>query len=136
MNLIKFVTKLFTAADKLDESTVELVVELPPKTKQELFDDAVLEVVTSKLKVAVINSLREACYSDEIVEQTNLAAASYGYGRLSCKQVGSMAVKYPKALYRSDGYQHYFVGLPFNEEFLAERLIKAALKEDEDLTKE
>ncbi len=130
MSLIRFITKIFTDHDKLDESTVEVVVELPTRTKQELFDDAVKKVVADELTTAVLISLREACYLPEVVEQTKLATEEYGCDYLTSEQLEDIHTRYPKALTRHQNGRRYITGIIFDEYLLAKLLVNSALSKE------
>lgn len=132
MSLIKFITKIFTDTDKLDESTVEVVVEIPAKTKQELFDDAVKGVVGNKLRASVITSLTEACYSTEVVEQTK-ALIIKREGVVRGDDEGLTDPAYPAANVVSSMHGYSYIGLEFSVTLLTDRLVEKALaEEDED----
>lgn len=131
MKIIKLITKLFTSPDKIDESKVEVVIELPPKTKQELFDDAVAKVVREKLHSAILNNLIGACYSPEERADTDKATAEYGTGVLDDTTYTELKAKYPKCtLYCS--YRNYYIGKGFDVDDFITNLLDAALKEEED----
>lgn len=63
--MIKIIAKLFTKPEEIEDSTVEFVIEVPEKTKTELFDEAVKDVVKRKLRNTVEQELIKLCYTPE-----------------------------------------------------------------------
>ena len=108
---IKSVLNFFTSPDKIDSSTVEMKIEIPTPTKKELFDNAVDKVVRMKIAVAVANSMTDECYSEQEINETELA---YAMKRADASDE-DIQKKYPFAVHHHDGYR-YSYETPFSLE--------------------
>lgn len=96
--MLKIIKKLFTSPEQIEDSKVEFVVEVPEKTKTELFDEAVKKVVKEKLREALKGDLRKMCYTEEQITQTELALKENGgYYNVNESSVAALLEKFPKA---------------------------------------
>ena len=142
--MIKFITKLFTDPEKLDESSISMVSEIPEieaekTTKTELFNASVNEVLKQKLMGVVEHQLDCMCYSEDEVNQTRQAqqylqgtpeyskwAAQYDYD--ASKIILEARRLYPLAVVNRvyPSHNDYFK-LSFNTYLLASKIIKDEL---------
>jgi len=105
--MIKIINNLFNDPERIEESNIEIQVEntrefeTPEKTKQELFDEAVLEVLKSKHCKIIRQQLIEMCYSDEEVEQTKQAQDYFSKEEDPDRE--ALRMKYPHSVWVSSG---------------------------------
>jgi len=93
---------LWALFDELNETQTQLEeFETPEKTKQELFDEAVLEVLKSKHCKIIRQQLIEMCYSDEEVEQTKQAQDYFSKEEDPDRE--ALRMKYPHSVWVSSG---------------------------------
>lgn len=124
MTILKIITKLFKDPESIDQSTVEFTVTPPEKTKQELFDKAVQEVVNRRLTAQIRKELTEMCYSEEELADTKGAKAAKG------KKVARDEIDchFPKALYYTD----YVYGRQYEARFNLDLFIAKLLEGVDD----
>ena len=67
--MIKIIAKLLQSPDKIGESSIGVDLEIPQKTKTELFDDAVKKVVRSELHKVLYDELCSMCHEDDELKQ-------------------------------------------------------------------
>lgn len=127
--MIKMIVNLFKEPEKIDESTVEVAIEVPEKTKTRLFDEAVREVVSGKLKKRLKKEFINRCYSLEAREQTLRAANEHKETDYDSVAFRKILVKYPKAIvYRR--YDKNVFDLTFNLDLLIQRLLDKELEHE------
>ena len=122
---MKFITKLFTDPEKIEDSSIQVDLEIQDKTKTDLFNESVQEVLVSKLVEGFYTELVESCYDDEVVKQTK-EAMDAGY-RYSIDYD-----KYPKANIRYGNGGGKFYGLEFNLTKFLTDLVKQELSNEKD----
>jgi len=124
MTILKIITKLFKDPESIDQSTVEFTVTPPEKTKQELFDKAVQEVVNSHLTAQISKELAEMCYSEEELADTKGAKAAQDRGVARDEIVST----FPKAIYYTD----YVCGRQYGARFVLDLFIDKLLEGADD----
>lgn len=125
--MIKFVLNLFKNVEDIDKSSVTPILDIPEKAKQELFDDAVKEVVRDKLTKQIELELAKMCYTEEEIEQTEAAIEEFGRYIDDSDERDYRRKKYPKASIRVDSYSYReYLEYYFN----VERFIKNLLDKE------
>lgn len=120
MTILKIITKLFKDPESIDKSTVEFTVTPPEKTKQELFDKAVQEVVNRRLTAQIRKELAEMCYSEEELADTKGAKAAKDRGVARDEIVST----FPKAEWYLDYGTERFYEARFNLDLFIAKLLE------------
>lgn len=132
--MIKLIANMFKTKEGFDKSTVEIEVDIPEKTKDDLFDDAVKEVVERELRIKVKATLTAMCYSKEQIIQTDKVIKRFG-GALSPEDYSKAKIEYPlvefeprfgEALFLNS----YCVKSNFDIDLLVDRIINGELNEN------
>ncbi len=120
MTILKIITKLFKDPESIDKSTVEFTVTPPEKTKQELFDKAVQEVVNRRLTAQIRKELTEMCYSEEELADTKGAKAAKD------REVGrdEIVCTFPKAVSHFDYRTERMYEAKFNLGLFIDKLLE------------
>ena len=113
---MKVSIKKFFSRDPEATNSVEIKVEVEEKSRTELFNKAVEQVVRDRMKSDLKQQLTEMCYTEEEVEQTNAAI-------LEGDWTASIREKYPKAQVVHTSYYSY-AGLTFCRESFINRLLE------------
>lgn len=126
--MINVIKKFFNTVYKVDESSVEFVVQVEEKTKQQLFDDAVKEVVKSKLSAAIFDQMTDMCYSKEQLDDTKAAIQD----NCDCRTCDTVSLdrlkgKFPNMVYTIFGFGSYSIGTPFDLSRFVDKLLEDAL---------
>lgn len=116
-----------TTPSQIEDSRVEISVEIEEKTKAELFDDAVQKVVEDKIAIAVRGQLIEACYTEEEIKHTNLAIELMNTKGVTEEEV---LKAYPKAAHHYGRYalSSLIIGMDFDLSRFVSRLVKDSLE--------
>lgn len=128
--MIKLIKNFFTDKERVDDSTLEVVVEIPEesikgqKSKSELFDEAVKDVLVSKISESVKNNLIEMCYSSDVVNDTNNAEK---YMNDKDKSTDDALKEFPKANVIYGHMGHRSIGLEFNLSRFVRVIVEEAL---------
>jgi len=126
---MKITAKLFKEPERIEESTVSIETEIftPEKTNKELFDEAVEEVVISKLSIHLESQLSK--YSQEEAHaQTKEAIKEYGE-EVSERQMVEIIKKYPRAKYITGWKNDLVLTEPgFSLQGFVDRIIRENLK--------
>jgi len=115
------IKKLFNTSPSLvDDSKIEFKVEAPQLTREELFDDAVKQVIRSKVREAIKEQLIDMCYSDEVVTQTRAAIVESNKSGATMEEI---AKTFPKAvIYRNSFWSEF--RLTFDLDALLRKLVE------------
>jgi hypothetical protein len=113
---MKISIKKFFSREPEDTSSVEIKVEVEEKSRTELFNEAVDQVVRDKCRRELREQLTEMCYTEEEVAQTNAAM-------LEGKWTQEKREKYPKAQVYHTSYDSR-PALTFNVESFINRLLE------------
>lgn len=126
--MIKIAKKFFTSPEQIEDSKVEFVVEIPEKTKTELFDEAVKKVIREKLRETLKDELREMCYEEEQIRQTKLALEENGgYVNVSESNVAALLEKFPKTQISISSRGPARIELEFNLNNFVDKLLDSVL---------
>ena len=122
--MIKFIVNLIKG-DSTEDTSVSLETKVI-KTKKELFDDAVKEVMIRNIEKDVGDALIDLCYTEEEIKQTEEAASKQKEGQT----FASLCIEYPKAITQtlrmSSGGSEVFY-LLFSFQLLKRKLAEEAL---------
>ena len=125
--MLKIITKFFKKPEEIDNSTVEIKLELPEKTKTELFDEAVKIVVKDKLYRAVKEELVKLCYTvgeyDRRMEIIKKLPSKYFTKDVRDK----LASQYEGLEFEYYGAGEYFIVASFNLDRLINNIIEGAI---------
>ena len=123
--MIKFIVNLIKG-DSTEDTSVSLETKVI-KTKKELFDDAVKEVMIRNIEKDVGDALIDLCYTEEEIKQTEEAARKHEEGQT----FHALCIEYPKAITQTSRgtYADEFFHLLFSFTLLKRKLSKEALNE-------
>lgn len=121
-------------AEAIAESKVEAVIEITPTERQQLFDDAVKDVVKRQIQEKIKEDLYRLVMGDEVYEQTK-EAMKLGYLR-SAGEVQIAKEKFPKALIALEPYGCHRADLSFSANMLVGKLTEDLFVEEEDTKNE
>jgi len=123
--MLKFIPKIFRSKEKYAQSGMSFAVEIPEKTKEELFDKAVKGVVKEELRKLLLKEMAELCYSPEQISQTEIASRRTQKG----EDISTTVKLFPKAIFAPSGYRldSGCFGLTFNMDLFLDRLIEGEL---------
>lgn len=125
--MIKIIKKLFTEPEYIQDSRVEIEVDVPAKTRKDAFDEAVKEVVAKKLRETIVEELAKECYDVDVWEQTQDALK---HGGFVCDEISK---KFPKANTLNAEYSIYGTyDCPFDIDLFVDRLLKKELDNEKD----
>ena len=123
--MLKFIPNIFRSKDKYADSGMSFGVEIPEKTREELFDKAVNDVVKRELRKILYKEMAELCYSPEQISQTEIASRRTQKG----EDINTTAIVFPHAVFAPRGYRldSGCFGLTFNMDLFLDRLIEGEL---------
>lgn len=125
--MIKIIKKIFTEPENIQDSRVEIEVDIPAKTRKDAFDEAVKEVVAKKLRETVIEELAKECYDVDVWEQTQEVIEKYGE-----YPIPESNRDYPKANKSRQHVEFLVYDCPFDLDLFVDRLIKKELDNEKD----
>ena len=118
--MIKLIANIFKDKEEIPKSNIEIEVDVPQKTKEEAFDEAVEEVRDRKIKEALLENLERFVIGDEAYDQTKKAQKKYTY-----PQVGEE--EFPLAKRKYSGSFLYY-----DTEITSQELIDKLMKLEND----
>lgn len=113
--MIKIIKKFFTSPDKIEDSKVELIVDIPEETRVKLFDEAVKQVVKQKLYDLIEVQLCEMCYTEAQIKSTKQALEfNDGKSFIPYESFHGIVGKFPDARLVRSSTDYYKISLDFN----------------------
>ena len=76
--MIKIISKILRQRDKIQDSEIKIEIQIPEKTQEEIFDEAVQAVIDDMIYGCVKDKLVEACYTEEEIWDTTELLDKYG----------------------------------------------------------
>ena len=137
--MLKIIKKIFTDPDNIDkiqESTVDISVDIPIKTKKELFDEAVKAQVKEVLTRQLIRELEEMCYTPSERSDTKKAYEEYtkwcdlnqGTAESARKKFRELRESFPDALMEVVDWSHVSC-ISFHQKFDLIRFVDRLLED-------
>ena len=98
--MIKLIANIFKDKEEIPKSNIEIEVDIPKKTKEETFDEAVEEVRVRKINEALLENLERFVIGDEAYDQTKKAQKKYTFIQEGEEEFPLAKRKYSGSLWR------------------------------------